>query len=177
MNGRVLWILAVWLAAAVLAASSSFAEGLKVAVIDVNKVMNESEVGKGARKKMEDRFEELKKKIDARSEEARKMKEELDKQKILLGKEKLKEREDALNAKVVELRQLTQEAEKEMQNRQGELTRSVLKIVEGQWEKVVAQEKIDLLLERGSGVVHSNPSLDITSKVLDLVNKENPGGK
>ena len=42
MNGRVLWILAVLLAAAVLAASSSFAEGLKVAVIDVNKVMNES---------------------------------------------------------------------------------------------------------------------------------------
>src|SRR4030065_302108 len=115
MNGRVLWILAVLLAAAVLAASSSFAEGLKGAVIDVNKGMNESEAGKAARKKM--------------------------------------------------------------QNRQGELTREVLKIVERQWEKVVEQEKIDLLLERGSGVVHSNSSLDITSKVLDLANKEKPGGK
>src|SRR4030042_6378795 len=114
MNGGVLWIWAVLLAAAVLAASSSFAEGLKVAVIDVNKGMNESEAGKAARKKMGDRDEELKKQIDARGEEARKMKEELDKQKILLGKEKLKEREDALNAKVAELRQLTQEAEKEM---------------------------------------------------------------
>jgi outer membrane protein len=177
MKGRFLWIFAVFFAAAALAASSSFAESLKIAVIDVNKVMNESEVGKAARKKMETRYEELKKKIDARNEEARKMKEELDKQKILLGKEKLKEREDALNAKVTELRQLTQEAEKEMQNRQGELTREVLKVVEGQWEKIVKQEKIDLLLERSSGVVHYNPSLDITSKVLDLVNKENPGGK
>jgi outer membrane protein len=177
MNRRVHWVLAVLLAAAVLAASPSFAEGLKVAVIDVNKVMNESEVGKAARKKIEDRYEELKKKIDARNEEARKMKEELDKQKILLGKEKLKEREDALTAKVAETRQLTQEAEKEMQNRQGELTRAVLKIVEGQLEKVVKQEKIDLLLEKSGGVVHFNPSLDITSKVLDLVNKENPGGK
>jgi outer membrane protein len=177
MSRRVLGILAVLIAAAALAASSSFAEGIKVAVIDVNKVMNESEVGKAARKKMEDRYEELKKRIDARSEEARKMREELDKQKILLGKEKLKEREDALNAKVAELRQLTQEAEKEMQNRQGEVTREVLKIVQGQWEKVVRQEKIDLLLERSSGVVHANPSLDVTSQVLDLVNKENPGGK
>src|SRR3990170_758844 len=171
------WIVSVVLAAAAMAASSAFGEGLKVAVIDVNKVMNESEAGKAAKKKMEDRYEELKKKIDARSEEARKMKEEMDKQKILLGKEKLKEREDALNTKVAELRQLTQEAEKEMQNRQSELTREVLKIVERQWEKVVEQEKIDLLLERGSGVVHSNSSLDITSKVLDLVNKEKPGGK
>jgi outer membrane protein len=177
MKRRFLWILAVLFAAAALAASTSFAEGLKIAVIDVNKVMNESEIGKGARKKMETRYEELKKKVDARGEEVRKMKEDLDKQKILLGKEKLKEREDALNAKVTELRQLTQEAEKEMQNRQGELTREVLKIVEGQWEKIVKQEKIDLLLERSSGVVHYNPSLDITSKVLDLVNKENPGGK
>src|SRR3970282_3047004 len=132
------WIVAVVLAATAMAASSAFGEGLKVAVIDVNKVLNEAEAGKAARKKMEDRYEELKKKIDARSEEARKMKEEMDKQKILLGKEKLKEREDALNTKVAELRQLTQEAEKEMENRQGELTREVLKIVQGQGEKGVA---------------------------------------
>ena len=105
------------------------------------------------------------------------MKEDLDKQKVLLGKEKLKEREDALNAKVAELRQLSQESEKEMQNRQGEVTRGVLRIVEAQVDKVVKEEKIDLLLEKSSGVVHSNPSLDITAKVLDLVNKENPGGK
>src|SRR3972149_435896 len=160
------WIVAVVLAAAAMAASSAFGEGLKVAVIDVNKVLNESEAGKAAKKKM-----------DARSEEARKMKEDLDKQKVLLGKEKLKEREDALNAKVAELRQLSQESEKEMQNRQGEVTRGVLRIVEAQVDKVVKEEKIDLLLEKSSGVVHSDPSLDITAKVLDLVNKENPGGK
>src|SRR3972149_530168 len=171
------WIVAVVLAAAAMAARSAVGEGLKVAVIDVNKVLNESEAGKAAKKKMEDRYEELKKKIDARSEEARKMKEDLDKQKILLGKEKLKEREEALNAKVAELRQLSQESEKEMQKREGEITRGVLRIVEAQVDKVVKEEKMDLLLERGSGGVHSNPSLDITAKVLDLVNKENPGGK
>lgn len=171
------WILAAIFAVFLAAEGPASAEGLKVAVIDVNKVLNESEAGKAARKKMEDRYEQLKKKIDTISEEARKMKEDLDKQKILLGKEKLKEREEALNAKVSELRQITQEAEKEMQNRQGELTREVLKIVEAQVDRIVKDEKIDLLLERSSGVVHFNPSLDITSKVLNLVNKEKPGAK
>jgi hypothetical protein len=33
------------------------------------------------------------------------------------------------------------------------------------------------VLERTSGVIHFDPSLDITTKVLDLVNKEKPGGK
>ena len=31
--------------------------------------------------------------------------------------------------------------------------------------------------ERAAGVVHFNPSLDITAKVLALVNKEKPGAK
>ena len=170
-------IFAAVAAAAILAAGPAFGQGLKVAVIDVNKVLNESEAGKVARKKMEDRYEELKKRIDALNEEAKKMKEELDKQKILLSKEKLKAKEEALSGKVAELRKVSQESETEMQSRQRDLTRDVLKIVEGQVDKIVKEEKIDLLLERSSGVVHFDPSLDITAKVLELVNKEKPGGK
>jgi outer membrane protein len=176
MRKKVAWILAAVVAATVMAAGPAWAEGIKVAVIDVNKVLNESEAGKAARKKMEGRYEELKKKIETVNAEARKMKEDLDKQKILLGKEKLMEKEEALKAKVAELRELTQKAEKEMQNRQGELTRDVLKIVEGQVDKIVEEEKIDLVLEKAAGVIHFNPSMDITDKVLALVNKEKPGG-
>jgi len=156
----------------------AFAEGLKVAVIDVNKILNDSDAGKAAKKKMEDRYEEFKKKIDAKQEEARKLKDEIDKQKILLGKEKLKEKEEALAAKVAELRQMTQEAEKEMQSRQGELTREVLKVVEVQLDKVVAAEKLDLVFDKAQGgVIHFNPSMDITARVQEMVNKEKSGGK
>ena len=160
---------------AVLFAGSAFAEGLRVAVIDVNKILNESEAGQAAKKKMEARYEELKKTIDAKQEEARKLKEELDKQKVMLGKEKLKEKEDALQAKVNELRQLTQEGEREMQARQGELTRDVLKRIEAQVDAVVKADKLDLVLERSSGVVHFNDSMDITAKVLESVNRSEKG--
>ncbi len=179
-NGGKWWMAAV-LAASVVFAGAARAEGLKVAVIDVNKILNESEAGKAAKKKMEDRYEELKKKIDAKQDEARKIKDEIDKQKILLGKEKLKEKEDALNGKVAELRQLTQDAEKEMQTRQGEQTREVLKVIEVQLDKVVAEEKLDLVFDRTQGgVVHFNSVLDITARVQGLVDKESKektGGK
>lgn len=174
MRGWKSWFAAAFVAAATAAAGAAHAEGIKMAVIDVNKILNESEVGKDAKKKMEGRYEELKKKIDAKNDEARKMKDELDKQKILIGKEKIKEKEDALNARVAELRQLTQESEKEMQTRQGELSRDVLKMIEVQVDRIVAQDKIDLVIERGAGVVHANPALDITGKVLEMVNRENP---
>ncbi len=175
-NGRV-WVAAAALAVATVLGGAAWAQGLKIAVIDVNKVLNESEAGKAAKKKMEARYEELKKKVDAKQDEAKKLKDELDKQKILLGKEKLKEREDALKAKVEELRQLTQESEKEMQGRQGEMTRDILKVIETRLDKYIADEKIDLVLEKSAGVIHANPTLDITAKVLELVNKEKPGGK
>jgi len=151
-------------------AGTSLAEGLRVAVIDMNKVLNESAAGKAAKKKMEARYEELKKAIDAKQEEARKIKDEIDKQKVMLGKEKLKEKEDALQAKINELRQMTQEGEQEMQARQAEFTREVLKSVEGKVEMVVKAEKFDLVLEKTAGVIHFNPSMDISARVLALVN-------
>lgn len=169
--------LLVMAVAAMWAVRPAFAEGLKVAVIDVNRILNESAAGKEARKKMEARYEELKKKVEKMNEEARKMKEDLDKQKILLGKEKVKEKEEALAAKVADLRQLTQESEKEMQTRQEELTRGILKVVEGKIETLVAEEKIDLLLEKSSGVVHASPAMDVTAKVLERMNQEGAGGK
>jgi len=168
-KGTILWAVIL---TAVLFVGTSGAEGIRVAVIDINKILNESDAGQAAKKKMEARYEELKKTIDAKQEEARKLKEEIDRQKVMLGKEKLKEKEDALQAKVGELQKLTQEGEREMQARQGEMTREVLKVVEAQLDVVVKAEKLDLVLERTSSVVYSNESFDITKRVLELVNQQ-----
>jgi outer membrane protein len=165
-------IILVAAAVAAVFAGTSLAEGLRVAVIDVNKILNDSEAGQAAKKKMEARYEELKKTIDAKQEEARKIKDEIDKQKVMVGKEKLKEREDALQTKLNELRKMTQEGEKEMQTRQGEFTREVLKSIEAKVDVVVKADKLDLVLEKSAGVVHFNVSMDITQKVLNLVNAD-----
>ncbi|MHB8783946.1 MAG: OmpH/Skp family outer membrane protein [Desulfobacteria bacterium] len=165
-------IILVAAAIAAIFAGTSLAEGLRVAVIDVNKILNDSDAGKAAKKKMEARYEELKKTIDVKQEEARRIKEEIDKQKVMLGKEKLKEKEDALQAKVNELRRMTQEGEREMQTRQGELTREVLKSVEAKVDVVVKADKLDLVLEKSAGVIHYDDSMDITQRVLALVNAD-----
>ena len=164
-------VAAVVVLAAFSFADMSFAAEIKIAVIDVNKVLNQSESGKAAKKKMEARYEELKKGIDAKQDEAMKLKDEIDKQKVMLGNDKLKEKEDSLAAKIADLRKLTQESEMEMQERQGELTREVLKQIESHVDMVVKAEKFDLVLERSAGVVFVNDSMDITDRVIELVNK------
>ena len=144
-----------------LSAGGGAGGGVKVAMINVNRVVNESEAGKAAKKKMEARYEELKKTIGGKQEEALKIKEEIDKQKVMLGKEKLKEKENALQAKINELRQLTHEGEREMQTLQGERTREVLKQVEVQIDRAVAEEEIDLVLDetQGDRVIYYNHKL------------------
>jgi outer membrane protein len=170
-------ILGIAVLLAALFAATSFADGLRVGVIDINKVLNESHAGVNAKRKMESRYEELKKKVDAKQEEARALKEEIDKQKVVVGKEKLKAKEDALQAKVNELRQLTQEGEQEMQSRQGEATREILKRIEVQVNAVVKAQKLDLVLERSGGVVYFDDSMDITKQVLEQLDKsEKEGG-
>jgi Skp family chaperone for outer membrane proteins len=93
----------------------------------------------------------------------------------MLGKEKLKQKEDALQAKINELRQMTQKGEQEMQAQQAEFTRDVFKAVEAQVEVVVKADKLDIVLEKSAGVIHFNPSMDISLRVLDLVNKAGKG--
>lgn len=161
--------------AAAVFAFPALAEGLRIAVVDVNKVLNESEEGKAAKKRMEARYEELKKDVDSKQEELKKLKEEIDKQKIIATKEKLKEKEDAFQGKLNELRKLTQESEREMQGRQSELTREVLKRIEGQIDALVKAEKYDLVLERSAGVIHVADSMDLTERVLAMMNKDRKG--
>jgi outer membrane protein len=167
--------------AALLASSTAVpasAEGTKIAVIDVGRILNESEAGKAAKKKLEARFEELRKSVDARKDEAQKAKEDLEKLKVLVDKDKgkgrLREKEESFAAKVAEYEKARQEAEKEMQGRQVEMGREILKVVEGKVMTVVAEEKIDILLDgtQGNSVLHVSPSLDITEKVLAMVNKD-----
>jgi outer membrane protein len=185
------FVLVAAAAAAILAAGTlpARAEGPKIAVIDVGRILNESEPGKVAKKKLEARFEELRKDVDGKKEEAQKLKEEIDKMKVLMDKEKgkgkLKEKEERFAAKVAEYEKSRQEAEKEMQGRQTAMGRDIVKVIEGKVMALVAEEKIDLLLDSAQGnvVLHVAPSLDITSKVLDMVNKDSeaskeaPGGK
>jgi len=164
-------IVGITVLVAMLFAGAALAEGLRIAVVDVNKVLNESEEGKAAKKKMEARYAELKAIIDAKQGELKKLKEDLDKQKVMLGKEKLKEREEAFQAKILELRKITQDAEREMQGRQGESTREILKEIEVHIEAVVKAEKYDLVLERNAGVIHVAEPMDITGRILSMMNK------
>ena len=58
------WRMAAVFTTALMITGAAYASDLKVAVIDVNKILNESAAGKVAKKKIEDRYEVLERKIE-----------------------------------------------------------------------------------------------------------------
>ena len=183
MNGKKVWIAAGLATLLMAGAPAARAEGIRIGIVDVAKVLNESDAGKAAKKNLEGRFEELKKDVEAKREAARKAKDELDSLKVLYdkskGKEKLKAKEDALQARAEEYQKAVQDAEKEMRSKEQEMTRSIHKIIEEKVNRIVAEEKIQLLLDaqQGGTVLHFDAALDVTAKVLALVNAETSSGE
>lgn len=159
-------------AAFLLASSPVGAAELKIAVVHIQKILNECDAGKKEKVELESRFAELKKKVDAKEAEARKLKDDLDKQKVVLGKEKVKKMEEDLQAKVKDFQKLAAESQKEMEARQEESQRKVLVVIEKELDAYIAEQKIDLMLDKvQGGVLHTTAGLDVTEAMLERVNK------
>lgn len=165
-------VLVVLTAMLVASAVSSLAGELSIAIIDVNKVLNESKEGTDAKARMKTRYDELQERLTTKQGELQSMRDDLEKQKIILGKEKIKEREDALDKELVEFRKIVAESEKEMRDTESAYTQEILKKIKATVDKVSKEKGFNLVVDRSGGVVYADEGLDITSEVLAILNKE-----
>ncbi len=154
-----------------------YAADLKIAVVDMNKIMNSSKEGTSAKVAMKKRYEELKGRIDKRQDELKKMKEDIEKQKIILGKEKMQEKQKEFEKKMVEFRKLVSESEREMRETESAHTNKILKKIREVVVKEVKAKGYSLVLDMTGSVVYADESLDVSGSVLDTLNKEFKGEK
>jgi len=154
-----------------------YAADLKIAVVDMNKIMNSSKEGGSAKGAMKKRYEELKGRIDKRQDELKKMKEDIEKKKIILGKEKMQEKEKEFEKKMVDFRKLVSESEKEMRETETAHTKEILKKIKEVVVRKVKAKGYTLVIDRTGSVVYADESLDLSGSVLDTLNKEFKGEK
>ncbi|RMG58067.1 MAG: OmpH family outer membrane protein [Deltaproteobacteria bacterium] len=165
-------VLSALIAIVVFVVTSVRAEELRIAVIDVNRVLNECAEGKAAKEKMKDRYKELQSKLEKEQDKLKKFKEEIDKNKIVLGEEKVKEKEAEFRKKMEEFRKLVAESEKEMRDRESTYTKEILKKIRKKVDAYVKENGIDLVLDVSGGVVYAKDSLDISDKIKEILDRE-----
>jgi outer membrane protein len=147
-------------------------EVLKIGVIDLQKCIQQSESGKEASRGLQEKVDRIKKDLEAKKEELKKLSDEFNIKSSVLSADAKREREKELIRKDEDLRQLVRKKEEEMQKDEYNAMQPLLSELFDITKKLAKEEGYTLILESKSGVVYfDKPVEEITEKVIRLANE------
>ncbi|MDP2344909.1 MAG: OmpH family outer membrane protein [Deltaproteobacteria bacterium] len=159
------------LAAAVLfslAAPAAHAED-KLGVVDLQRALNEVEEGATAKKALKAEFDTKQKTLDAKQNELKKLKDELDAQSTMMTPEKKAERIADLQKKLLEVQQLYMSLQQDLSKREGEATAAIFQKMGVILGQMGAEQGFSAIVEK-TAVPFFKPSLDVTNELIRRYN-------
>jgi len=145
--------------------SNLYASGY--ASVDLQLAMETVKDGANAKAKLEKEFKDKQKMIQSREEEIKKLTADYQKKQLVLSADKRSEEEQKIQKKMMEYRDLVQQAEMQMQKRQMDLTKPIIDAMRGAIKEIAEKEKYDLVYEKNqSGIFYSKDPKDITAEVI-----------
>jgi outer membrane protein len=151
-------------------ASTSFAAEVKLGYIDMQRALNASESGKAAKEQLAAKVKKYQEDINVKQEEIKKLKDDLEKQGMLLSETARAAKEKDYQQRLKEFQRFTKDAQDELQGKDEEFTR---KIIEGM-EKVIQEfgrkNGYTFIFVRNEGMLFFNEKVDVTEEVLKIFN-------
>ena len=139
--------------------------------IDFTKVLNESKAGSEAQKKLKDKFESESKKFKSEEEKIRKEESDLISQKKVLSNEDYQKKLNDLRSKVALIQKSQQESFNAIATSRNKARQNLLMSVNPIIKKYMEDNKIRIVLDKQS-VILGDTTLEITDKIIDILNKE-----
>ncbi len=153
-------------------ASSALAEGaapMKVAVVDVQRAVMQTEDGLRAQATLKKLFDNRQQELNRKQTDLQKQREELDKQQKVLSKEALQKRVDEWQKQMMELQQIFVEYNKELEKKQKELTDPVFEKVLAIIKRLATRDGYDMIMDKQT-VAYMRSDLDLTDQLIQLYN-------
>lgn len=149
----------------------AFAAELKIAVVEPQKVLEQTKDGKKIKDTLQEYVTVRQKLIDQEEEDLKKMDEDLVKQGAVLSVEAKKNKEEQFRQRMGEYQRKVQQMNQEVQVKRKETLDEFNKNLEQIVRGIADKEKIALVLEKGDNgagtlVIFSNPSFDLTDRVI-----------
>ncbi|HZS11462.1 MAG TPA: OmpH family outer membrane protein [Nitrospirales bacterium] len=147
--------------------------GTRVAVVDLQKVLLETESGKKARESLNSFMKNRQAIMELEEKDLKRMEDDMIKQASVLTPSARKEREDQLRRRLMEFQQKGQEMNREIQDKQKEVLDGFRDRAEKVVAKVAQQQGVQVVVERGRGgpTVYNEAALDLTARVIEEFNK------
>ncbi len=144
----------------------------KIGLIDMEKFQQKSVAFQRIKLKLERKFENLKKKLDAEKKEVMKLEEELKKQSLMLSLDAKEDKRRELERKKRYYKYLYNEFSQEMKEAEQDAKRMVSNEIEKIVEKIGRAQGYTIILERRTlGLIYYEESIDITDQVVAAYDK------
>ena len=164
------WLIAIAIVAALCLAFSGTVmaeETAKVGVVNLQRCLNDSKLGKQFKGEFTAEADELKAGLEQEESELKAMREEIEKQGLVLSETARAEREAAYNKRLDAFKEKFKESQQTLQRKDQELTRKVLKGLQGIIAEIGNTEGYTLIVEKQEGgVIFATVASDITDEVI-----------
>jgi outer membrane protein len=143
----------------------------KIAVVDMQRALNETEDGRKAKGALKKLFEDRQKQLDKQQNDLKTMKESLEKQRDVLSREVLSKKLEEYQKAFGELQTTYMEFQRELGSKEGELTKDIIERMQRIMRRVGQTDGYSLVLERSeSGVVFVPSNYDLTDLLIQRYN-------
>ncbi len=166
--GRFLGLLSV-VAVGLTLANPAWAQS-KVAVVDTQRAIMETEDGLRAQATLKKVFDSKQRELDKKQTDLQKERADIEKQRGVLSKEALQKRIDRWQRELVQLQSVFVEYNKELQKKQNELTQPIFRKTMGIISRLARQDGYDLVVDK-QAVPYVRSDLDLTDRVITLYNQ------
>ena len=155
-----------------LAAVPSFGADLKIGYVDVQKVLNLSDAGKDAKDQLAGRVKKYQEEINGKQEELKKLKDEIEKQGVLLSESARGAKEKDYQQRLKEFQRFTKDAQEELQGKDEEFTRKILEEIEKTVQEYGRKNGFTFIFVKNETMIYSEEKADLTEPVLKALNAQ-----
>jgi outer membrane protein len=145
-------------------------ECAKLGYVDLNRALNEVNEGRAAKAKLERDGKKKRQKLEIMQKELKDMKEDLDKQRLILSQEALREKETQFQQKFLELQKTTVQFEKEFAEKEASFIKPISEKLKRVIEDLGAKEGYTMILPK-EVALYSPAGTDLTDRVIASYNK------
>jgi outer membrane protein len=161
---------AAWLALAGVARAE-----MRVAVVDLQRALNECDAGKKAKDQVKNKFEKAQNELKKEREDLDKARDELEKRAVLLKEDERRNRERELENRTLDFKRKYEDMQRDLKRTDAELTSGIIEQLYGIVSDYGKQQGYTLVLESSSGLLYADKALDITDAIVKIHN--GGGGK
>lgn len=148
--------------------STALAE-MRIAVVDTQRAMMETEDGLRMQATLKKIFEAKQRELNSKQQELETERADIEKQKGVLSAEALQRRAEAWQQEMVALQQLFVQFNQELQAKQNELTKPIYEKTLGLIRRLATQEGYDMIVDH-QAVPYVRSDLEVTDRVITMYN-------